>query len=305
MYLNAMGDINRHNYKDALITLQQLNVLVPNSYIVTNEIGNVYYLQGIYAEAEKQLTPLLSDKRVSEGTYEILAACQIAMRQRKKARATLQAGLTRFPGGCRLLYRKGQLFEEEKDPAAALLCWKEGITNCPNEPVNYLAAAKAYLNSEQVGMGLLYGEAYLAMRQDSDGNDTLKEMLLNGWRKYFAALATPTDKQEESFEMRFRKANLLLTPVISDGVTVENLTMLRTRFLLDWEKGSGTPIGNGLFGYHAKLLKLGWFDIYNEWLFGKAEHAGEYAAWSEFHKGDMERFENWRLQNVLKISEDN
>ena len=81
-----------------------------------------------------------------------------------------------------------------------------------------------------------------------------------------------------------------LTPVVSDGITTENLTMVRTRFLMDWFTNNAAKYPYSLFVYQDYLLKNGLFDIYNEWLFGKVESIVEYNAWNQFHPGEIDLF---------------
>jgi hypothetical protein len=137
------------------------------------------------------------------------------------------------------------------------------------------------------------------MRADTTGNAALKQSIYAGYKEFFTTVADEGNKLINSVAT----ASIChiyeqLTPVVSDGVTTESLTMARTRFLMEWVKGKERPMA--LFTYQDELVRSGWFDIYNEWIFGNAENNAEFKAWNKFHTGDMERFEQWRTTHLLQ-----
>jgi tetratricopeptide (TPR) repeat protein len=253
-------------------------------------------LSGNYKDAVETLQPLMDKRETDEAFYDVLAASWAAQDDARKAKTVLKNGLQHFPASGLLYYDLGHLYDMEKKPEEALKAWEEGINANPGYARNYCNAAKKYLNSEDVMPGLLYGEIYLNIAQDTDDADTLKKMLFSGYKKMFDNIAKP-DRVEQSeqqeataFMDAVKKTYAKLTPVVSDGVTTENLTMVRIRFLMDWYDTYGGKYPYSLFAYHDYLVRNGLFDIYNEWLFGKAESITEYKAWNQFHAGEMDIF---------------
>ena len=117
--------------------------------------------------------------------------------------------------------------------------------------------------------------------------------LLSGYRRLFDAIAAAPTKAAMPlfpFSDTVRKMLLQLAPVVSDGVTTENLMMLRTRFLMEAERLHAHFLGCPLFAWQLELLKSGWFDIGTEWLFGKAEDPAQFAVWTQFHSGAIDSF---------------
>ena len=57
----------------------------------------------------------------------------------------------------------------------------------------------------------------------------------------------------------------------SQGINTEILTMIRTRFILDWSNNYKTVFPYRLFEYHQQLLQEGMFEAYNQWVFGSSE----------------------------------
>jgi hypothetical protein len=110
------------------------------------------------------------------------------------------------------------------------------------------------------------------------------------------------DQKAAGFESSVLSVYQMLTPVVSDGITTENLVMVRTRFLMDWFRQYGEKYPFTLFSYLDGLIRLGKFEIYNEWLFGAAESEVDYESWNQFHEGDIDRFLKWKETHGLTLT---
>ena len=144
------------------------------------------------------------------------------------------------------------------------------------------------------------------MSHDTTGDDMLKNKLFKAYKTMFDNFAQGEAPQYgkpvkhapvNTFEDAVQQVYSALTPVVSDGITTENLTMARTRFLMEWFSAHSKKYPFSFFSYLDNIIRSGHFDMYNEWLFGKAESATEYKAWNEFHEGDMQRFLLWKSAN--------
>src|SRR5690606_34819756 len=87
---------------------------------------------------------------------------------------------------------------------------------------------------------------------------------------------------------------------MSDGITTDNLTMLRTRFAMEWNRRFAHQYPFTLFSYHDKMLRDGTFDAYNQWLFGAVENLNQYQSWNKFHDKAMPALESWVKANPYK-----
>jgi hypothetical protein len=157
------------------------------------------------------------------------------------------------------------------------------------------------------------------MPHDTIGNAELKSQLFTSWKKMFDNIQVVTEKKsphskkkipDSNFELRIKQIFTLLTPVVSDGITTENLVMVRTRFIMDWFGKDSKKYDFPLFTYFDDLISTGHFEIYNEWLFGNAENQNQFIAWNTFHNGDIIRFEDWKkkhpfLPGAVNISYNN
>ncbi len=309
MYKHAQEYMAAHNYRDAITTYKQLIALAPEEKTFYYELGDVLYLSGDLSEAEKVLKPLLENGNAKVATYRLLAAVQAAQNDAKQALATLEKGLKKYPLSGMLYYQAGKIYSEENKKEKALSAWLDGIKNDVVFADNYREAASVYLSTDQVLWGIIYAEQFLSMEHDTANDEVLKKQLFTAYKTLFdnmvkddvpeygkGAKAAAVKDFEDAVVQTYRS----LTPVVSDGITTENLTMLRVRFLMEWGRQYVKKYPFSLFTYQGMLIRNGRFDVYNEWLFGKAESANEYRAWNIYHEGDMQRFVKWQQQNFYE-----
>jgi tetratricopeptide (TPR) repeat protein len=313
MYRHAISYMDNGNFKDAVTTFKQAILLAPDKMVLYRDMGRAQYLSGDYAEAEKSISSFLSmhEPAADAQCYQLLAASGAALGKYKDARKAIKEGLVRFPDSG-ILYRElGNIYHKEKKQDAALNAWIDGIEKAPAYSGNYYEAARVYLATDNVLWGLLYGEIYLCMERDTTGAQELKRLLFSGYKTMFDNIAKlPAAKDGNvfksatvnGFEAAVMNTYVSLTPVVSDGITTENLTMVRTRFLMDWFLAYAKKYPFSLFSYEDEMVRTGHFDIDNEWLFGKAERAEQFEAWNKFHDGDLDRFMSWQRVHPLKTN---
>ena len=289
------------NYKMAISIYKQLIELSPKNMQLNTELGNAYYLSADYNNAVTTLSPLLDMPNVTYKAYEILAATQLAQKNIKEAKIITNNGLTKFERSGALYHMRGNIEADQTHTAQALQSWINGIEAQPQYAPNYKAAATAYLETTEPLWGILYAESYLAMPHDSTGDAELKTKLYNGWTAFFEHI-TDKNELETTFEATVRKLYLQLSPTVSDGIGVENLTMIKTRFLMEWMTDHASAYPFELFNYQDQLIRNGWMDIYCEQLYGMNESKNQYDAWNRFHTNDIHRFLNWQADNYFRPS---
>ena len=216
--------------------------------------------------------------------------------------------MEKFPGSGVICNITGKILYENKQPAQALNAWLDGIQNDPRFDANYYDAASVYLRTKKVEWGILYGEIFLSMAHDTTYDVELKNKLFAGYKVMFENMVKGNAPKYGEV-LKHNTANTFMdavqnvyqshTPVVSDGITTETLTMLRVRFLMDWFTAHDKKYPFSFFSYQEKLIKNGRFDVYSEWIFGHAESATQYSAWNEYHDGDMDRFLKWRPAHLF------
>ena len=306
MYRNAIKYREMGNLKDAITTYKQMLRLEPGKEIINRELGEVYYLSFDYKNAEETLKPLL-EKHPSPELFDLVAAVQIALQHFKDASHTINEGLSKYPNSGKLYHESGIVYNLEKKQGDALWEWKKGIQHEPAFSLNYYEVAQFLTANQNYFAGLLCNELFINLEQkDTSKIIETKKTLLAGYKALFDGIANENTHNKRKKHISFFRFEdsamsilLKLSPVISNGITTENLVMLRTRFLMEWFGATHIKYPFSLFTYQNDLIINGWFDIYNEWLFGKAEDELQYESWSRFHTGAIDSFINWHKANSL------
>jgi len=89
--------------------------------------------------------------------------------------------------------------------------------------------------------------------------------------------------------------------VATSGINTETLTMIRTRFILDWYKDYADKIPFKLFELHRQLLQEGMFDAYNQWVFESVQNLAAYQNWTVLHAAEYNEFTRFQKGRIFKI----
>ena len=132
----------------------------------------------------------------------------------------------------------------------------------------------------------------------------MKELLLKSYKEKLFAEADLM-KGEEKNKSEFAKAVLQSlakqTSLANKGLNVESLTMIRSRFILDWFANYSHKFPYKLFDYQRQLLQEGMFDAYNQWLFGPVENLAAYDQWTKTHAEAFEAFDKFQRNRVFRM----
>ncbi len=312
MYNDARNYMSNGNLAQAIAIFQQAIQIAPGQLVLHRELGRAYYLMGNYDEAKKILEPVISSGDADEQSYQAMAACLSLSGDRKKAKAMLQKGIERYPHSGLLYHDMGKIYEDDNETVYALETWLDGIQADPAYHVNYYEAARTYMNTDKTVWAIIYGEIFVNIERQTPRADETKQMLYDAYKKLYTDIASGEDiprykgKNKNTktatagFEDAVRSTYLKLAPVVSDGITAESLAMLRARFSIDWSYQYAAQFPFSLFTYYDVLLRSGYFDIYNEWLFGKAEGPALFDSWNTFHAGDMPKFDTWAAAHAMR-----
>jgi tetratricopeptide (TPR) repeat protein len=300
MYKQAREFHSNGNLQQAIKLYLQALQIAPEMLILHRELAQAYYVSGMYDKSRAVLDPIIKSGEADEQTYQILAASMAASGEKKKVRNLLQKGIERFPHSGLLYHELGVHYLENGDREEALKAFVSGIEADPAYHVNYYEAARQYMNTNKPVWAILYAEIFINLEQQTPRSNETRTMLIAAYKRFFNSIGRTespkynSKKQEiETFETAVSNTLTKLSPIIADGFSTENLTMLRTRFIMDWDLHYGSKYPFSLFSRQDDLIRNGYFDIYNQWLFGKAENMQLYEAWLRFHPTDMPEFEQW------------
>ncbi len=308
MYNHVEEFIIAKNYPSAITILKQAMILDPENTQLPEALGRVLFLNGQYDEAINTLKAIVEKATADNiNTYHYLTLAYLCEGKTKPAMKYADLGLEKFISSGLLYNDKGKINVLNGNNKEALTSYLNGIDHSCIFSENYKDASQIYFKYGKNLLGAIYLEIYLNLPHDTTYDDTLKKQLYQGWEnicKY--NIVDKNTKKENSvafwekpnYEMAISTELFELSPTTSDGVSTENLTMLRTRFVMNYlKKYRATKLDFGLFDWQNEMIKNGKFDIYNEWLFGKAESEAGFNAWNTFHPGDMNRFLAWKVAN--------
>lgn len=308
LYKQARDFHSKGNLREAIIRYQQAIQIAPEVVLLYRELAHAYYLAQGYDEAINTLNPLVEKGVADPETYRVLTQCYLAIGENKRAKRLLRDGTEKYPNSGVLYHEMGLMYENEGELVYAIESWLDGIEKDPGYHINYYEAARFYINTDKSVWTILYGEMFINIEQQTKRAYDTRMMVMNAYRKLFTSLSTGdipkfgsgNRQGKVGFEEAVYDTYIKLSPVMADGFTTENLTMLRTRFIMDWTMEYARRYPYSLFSRHDDMIRSGYFDAYNQWLFGKVENAQQYEAWQKFHPNAMPAFESWLRRNPYK-----
>lgn len=307
LYNEARAFHSKGNLREAIIRYQQAIQIAPDIVLLHRELAYAYYLAKGYEEAMATLQPIIESDKADAETYSIMAKSLMAVKEDKKAKKLLKQAVEKLPNSGVLYHEMGLLYEAQGDQVYALESWLDGIARDPTYHINYFEAARTYMSTEKTVWAILYAEMFINMEQQTSRAYDTRALLLDAYRKLFNTLATDVIPKygaannkktaPKGFEQAVHDTYMQLSPVVSDGITTENLIMLRTRFIMDWTISYAEQYPFSLFARQNDMIRNGYFDVYNQWLFGKIENLQQFDAWNKFHAEAMPAFEQWLRTN--------
>ena len=309
MYNTARTHLSAGQYQQAITAYLQAVYLAPDEKILYRDLGQAYYLSGNYKEADRIIGSLIDRNQADDLSYSIASQSKWAQKEDKDARKLLEKGLDKYPNSGMLYHELGRRADSDKKDEEALLFWLQGIQKDPDYRVNYYDAARAYMRTSKLVWAILYAETFINLERVTPRAAEARKMLLAAYERFFKtppvtrAPIFGTNAGEgnaaNTFEEAVQETLLRQASVVADGYNTENLTMLRARFITDWNHSYATLFPYALFKMQDVLLRTGHFDAYNQWLFTRAINEGEYKAWTVFNKDAIPAYEDWATQNPL------
>ncbi|MEP7375452.1 MAG: tetratricopeptide repeat protein [Chitinophagaceae bacterium] len=262
-----------------------------------------YYLKRDYSKALDGVKALTERDDADVVCFQLAGNVYKALEETKECEKAYKKGLKKFPKSGPLYSEYGELLWAMKDYSAINL-WEKGIQLDPAYSGNYYNAALYYFYTKDKVWSLIYGEIFVNMESLSQRGLAMKQQLLKAYKeKLFADadLMKGEEKNKSEFAKAFLQTMARQSSVANKGITAETLTMIRTRFILDWYTTNATKFPLRLFDYQQQLLKEGMFEAYNQWLFGAVEDLAAFDSWSKTHTDQYEAFSNFQKNRVFRM----
>lgn len=291
------------DFDNAVIVLTRALQQDKNSLELQKDLVMSYYLKRDYAKALEGVKALVDRDDADVVVYQLAGNVYKALEEPKECEKVYKKGLKKFPKSGPLYSEYGELLWATKD-YSAINQWEKGIQLDPSYSGNYYNAALYYFYTKDKVWSLIYGEIFINMESLSQRGIAMKQQLLKGYKeKLFAEadLMKGEEKNKSEFARAFLQTMSKQSSVANKGITTETLTMIRSRFILDWYQSNAGKFPLRLFDYQQQLLKEGLFDAYNQWLFGAAENLAGYDSWSKTHTEQYEAFNTFQRNRIFRM----
>ncbi|HTL06889.1 MAG TPA: hypothetical protein VL307_01485 [Chitinophagaceae bacterium] len=288
------------DYSNAVLVLNKAHDLEPNNLSVSKDLALAYYQKADYPKMQSVIKPLLDKPDADVEVYQLGGMLYKALADSKECERVYKKGLKAFPDSGPLLSDYGELLWSKQD-FSAIKQWEHGIQADPSFTGNYYNAARYYYFTRDKAWGLIYGEMFVNMESFSRRTVEIKELLVEGYKKLYtdADILKNQDTKNE-FVVAFLNAMNKQAELARKGITAETLTMIRTRFILDWFEKDAARFPFRLFDYQRQLLKEGSFNAYNQWLFGSVQNAAAFEAWTSTHSTEYKQFTTAQSSRMFK-----
>lgn len=303
MHENAKSFMRSGDFDNAILVLTRALQKDDNNLEIQKDLVMSYYLKRDYAKALPGVEALLKRADADVMSYQMAGNVYKALEELKECEKVYKAGIKKFPKSGPLYSEYGELLWSTKN-FAAIDQWEKGIQADPAYGGNYYNAALYYFYTKDKVWSLLYGEIFVNMESLSERGASMKKLLLQGYKeKLFADVDIM--KGEEKNKSEFAKAFLQTmgkqSSAAGKGITSQTLSMIRTRFILDWYQNNAAKYPFRLFDYQRQLLQEGMFEAYNEWLFGTVENLAAYENWTKTNAEQFAAFTNFQQSRVFRM----
>jgi Tfp pilus assembly protein PilF len=303
LHETAKSFMRTGDFDNAIIVLTRALQKDEKNLELQKDLVMSFYLKRDYTKALDGVKSLIDRDDADVVCYQIAGNVYKALEQVKDCDKMYKKALKKFPKSGPLYSEYGELLWSTKD-MTAIKQWEDGIRNDPGYGGNYYNAALYYFYTKDKVWSLLYGEIFVNMESLSERGASMKQLLLQGYKeKLFAEadLLKGEEKNKSEFAKAFLQGISKQSSLSAKGITTETLTMIRSRFILDWYENNAGKFPFKLFDYQKQLLQEGMFDAYNQWLFGASENLAAYDNWTKTHAEEYASFSNFQKSRIFKM----
>jgi len=291
---------NRSDHANAVLVLSQGLRDFPKALELEKDLVLSLTLQRDYARAKELALALTQRADADVVCFQLAGNVFKALEEVKECEQLYQKGIKKFPASGPLYSEWGELRSSNKD-GRAITCWEDGIQADPSYRGNYYNAALYYSKNNEPIWALLYAEIYINMESRSERSLNMKKILLEQYQQLFIKHAYQPGKKTDAFTHQvFQLLENASGPALQ-AVNQETLTMVRTRFVLDWFTNNASAYPFKLFEHQRQLLQSGLFEAYDQWLFSDGIDPEGFAQWSLEHSATYTHLREFLYNRVFKI----
>lgn len=296
----------------------------PKHFLINYEYALAKTAKKEYAEAIKITKKVEGNSDANCLIYQLQGNTYDFMGERKKAIASYDKGIKKFPkAGC-LYQEKANIMLMEHDYNGALAMYEKAMEVEPTYTSSYFRASVLLLGSSEPIWGLIYGEALLLLDK-GERNKVIQNTIVKSLRNTISmsndTLHVSLTKQNTigfkglnlivPFEMLY-EMSVLNSPNIKDLQKTARKDILSFAELVEIRKAAANEYEswkdkypNYLLEYHKKVIDAGCFEVYTMELF-KDAYADEYKEFiaNEENQKMIEVYKSWVKNNPFEPNED-
>lgn len=297
----AYNFLKTGDHDNAILVLNKALQSSPDDEQLLQDMTLAYYYKKDFAKAQEYAKKLTEKSDIDVSSYQIAGTVYRALEETKEADKLYKKALKKYPNSGALYSEYGELLWGKNDDAA-IDQWERGIQIDPSYAGNYYHASSYYFSTRNKIWSIIYGEIFVNMEYLTDRAREIKEQLLKAYKEKLFLSANANDTKAASpFEQAVYETYNKQSSLTAKGLTVETLTMIRTRFLLDWYAKYATKFPFRLFDYQQQLLRSGMFEAYNQWLFGPVENLAAFDLWTKTNAEAYKQFTTFQRGRVFKM----
>lgn len=301
LHETAKTFMKQGDFGNAVLVLKRAQLQEPGNISISKDLAMSYYYQNDNPMAMETINAIIDKNEVDDQTFQIAGMIYRRADNPKETEKLYKKGLKKFPESGPLNNELGELLWEQKN-YEAIKYWEKGIEAEPSYSKNYYNAARYYFFTTDKVWSLLYGEIFINMEPLSAKTPEIKQILLDGYKKLFSEPnleKSVTDKNP--FVRSVVRSWNEQSSVAGSGINTESLTMIRTRFILDWFANTDQKFNYRLFSYQQQLLREGLFDAYNQWIFGSAQNLNAFQNWVNLNNTQYNEFLQFQKGRIFKV----
>jgi tetratricopeptide (TPR) repeat protein len=289
------------DWDNAILVLNRALQKEADNLELRKDLALAYYYKRDYSHALDEVKPLLDRDDVDEATYQIAGNVYRALEEIKDAEKMFKKALKKFPTSGPLYSEYGETLWDKKD-YSAISQWEKGIQVAPSYAGNYYNAALYYYYTKDKVWTLIYGEIFINMENLTEKATEIRKMLLSTYKeKLFNDIDSKGQSKKSDFASAVLQSFDNQSSLVSKGINMDVINMIRTRFILDWFNGNAKKFPFKLFDYQQQLIKEGMFEAYNQWLFGSVENLPAFDQWTKANAEVYAKFTNFQKNRVFRM----
>ncbi|MGC4100532.1 tetratricopeptide repeat protein [Ferruginibacter sp.] len=292
------------DYPNAILVLNRAIALDPKDLEIAKDLGLNYYFAKDYNKALDVYKPILERADADDQCFQVAGDIYQALNNPKESEKVYRKGLKLLPKSGALYNELGEVLWQQKD-YTAIKQWEKGIEVDPGFSKNYYNACNYYALTTEKVWNIIYGEIFLNIEPASASAPIVKNIILEGYKRLFAEPNLENEKnnpEKNAFVQAYLQIMNKQSNLVSSGITAESMTMVRTRFILDWYNSpNATKYPSRLFEQQRQYLQEGMFDAYNQWIFTAAQNLPAYQNWITLNATEYNELARFQKGRIFRI----